>query len=236
MRVHFITFGGPTENYHRRVNTICEEASNSNFFDVIKGYNDQNIDEEFKLLHSTFLKQNQKGYGYWLWKSFIISNYLNKHCNMDDILIYADAGCTINKQGFQRFHEYLDMLKHSHNGVIAFQMDHLKENNYSKKTLLNYMNTNLHDATSGQCHATIVMLRRCTLCMSIIYEWYQISSKYELINDENNDGIEHRHDQSIYSLLVKKHNCSTISDETYFPLHQSVIKFNYPFWATRIRN
>jgi hypothetical protein len=63
-------------------------------------------------------------------------------------------------------------------------------------------------------------------------EWYKHSCNYHLITDHhsvlpNADGfIEHRHDQSLFSLLMKKHGFVQIGFEV-------EINMKVPFWARR---
>ena len=47
--------------------------------------------------------------------------------------------------------------------------------------------------------------------------------------------LEHRHDQSIFSLIAKKNNFFVIPDETYWNPDWNVSGKNYPIWATRLR-
>src|SRR5689334_23980505 len=54
-----------------------------------------NIDEEFKasLNLDIFDDGNERGAGcYWLFKPYIIYDYILEHCKDGDILIYSDAG------------------------------------------------------------------------------------------------------------------------------------------------
>ena len=108
----FITFGGPTNNYHQAVQRICNEASQFGCFDLIKGYTDIDLIKdhtEFWNTHKSFIELSTRGYGYWIWKPYLIKKQLES-MNDNDILIYCDAGCTINKDGIGRFHEYIDIL------------------------------------------------------------------------------------------------------------------------------
>ena len=41
--IKFITFGGPTINYHERVSKLCIEAINPNFFSEIIGLTDTDL-------------------------------------------------------------------------------------------------------------------------------------------------------------------------------------------------
>ena len=93
----FITFGGPTSNYHRSVDRICLEAKEFDFFHDIIGYKDSDLkqDKPFWDQHGSFIQNNPRGYGYWLWKSYLIRKTFNQ-MKENDILIYCDAGCKIN--------------------------------------------------------------------------------------------------------------------------------------------
>ena len=119
-------------------------------------------------------------------------------------------------------------------------MNHLSEIHYTKQILFDYLSTSNNDQLSGQCMATIIMLKKNKHSVFIINEWYRISSLYYLLNDEHNDNnnnnnVKHRHDQSILSLLVKKYGSIKIEDETFFyPLWEKT-GIKYPFWATRKR-
>jgi hypothetical protein len=55
------------------------------------------LDDEFKLNFKDILRE-QRGGGYWIWKPYIIKKHLDK-INDNDILIYMDAGCSINING-----------------------------------------------------------------------------------------------------------------------------------------
>ena len=63
---------------------------------------------------------------------------------------------------------------------------------------------------SGQHEAGAIMLLICDSNYKLITEWYNISCNYHLIDDGVSklpnlpNFIEHRHDQSVFSILTKK--------------------------------
>ena len=86
----------------------------------------------------------------------------------------------------------------------------------------------------------MIFLKKTDINIKLVSEWYNlmISQNYHLIDDSpsiiSNDitFVEHRHDQSCFSLLMKKYNRFVIPDETYFhPNWNNGI--NYPIWAIR---
>jgi hypothetical protein len=74
-------------------------------------------------------------------------------------------------------------------------------------------------------------------------EWlhYALDQSMRLIDDspsmqENHEEFRaHRHDQSIWSLVAKKHKILFLEDETYFYPHWKENGRNFPIWATRNR-
>jgi hypothetical protein len=240
--VCFLTFGGPTLNYLTRVIKICEQAYELNFFTKIYGFSDHFLinDKEFWSNHGNFIENNNKGYGYWLWKPHIIHKTIY-NLKDNDILIYADAGCFLNSQGMQRLVEYTDMVKNSEFGVLVFQMKHLAEKMYTKKETLDYFNADLETLDSGQIVGGIIILRKCKHSLKIINEWKEITANYNLINDKRDptiqfkEFIDHRNDQSVFSLLIKKHGAVILNDETYFYPNWMEDGEKYPIWATRIK-
>ena len=48
----------------------------------------------------------------------------------DDVILYADIGCTFNIEGKLRLGEYYSIIMN--NGSLCFCMDHLKESEYTK--------------------------------------------------------------------------------------------------------
>lgn len=66
----------------------------SNWFNTINIYGPENVSDEF--IHEfNDIWQKPRGAGYWIWKFYIIKQQLINISN-NDILIYIDAGCTIN--------------------------------------------------------------------------------------------------------------------------------------------
>jgi len=252
--MHFITFGGPTSNYHKRVYEICQQAKGKNIespFTKITGFTERDLKEDipFWEKHGRFIESNSRGYGYWLWKPYLIKKTLD---SMDDneVLIYADAGCSINlnDSSLKRIEEYVEMVKNSPYGILSFQMSHLAEYKYNKcHTIQNVLNDTIYDVekmnsilSSGQCMATVVILCKKEHSVNLVNNWWNYTKIYSLIDDTHimNEYPEfngHRHDQSIYSLLVKKHGAVFIEDETFFHPNWRENGIKHPFWATRIK-
>ena len=172
----FITFGGPKERFNHAVQRICNEAKQFEIFDEVYGYNDDDLkqDNNFWKKHGTFIENNSRGYGYWIWKSYLIQKKLNE-IDEGDILVYADCGCELNLKGKPRFLEYIDLLdKNLKNyGIISFQMEHL-EKKYTKKIIFNWFDADDEIKNSGQCIGGIQIIKKNQHSVNIINEWVKI--------------------------------------------------------------
>jgi hypothetical protein len=238
-KIHLITYGD--NNFSISKQRLHKESTNSGWFDTTTICGPENLSQEFKHEFSDILKQPRGG-GYWIWKFDIIKQHLNKLVN-NDILIYLDAGCSINTNGPTRFNEYIELLNNSNESIISFQMQHL-EKQYTNKELFNHFKMNVNDnGNSGQIMATVLIMKNTDEMMKMIDECINVLRRdHLLVTDHYNkmgqcsDFIDNRHDQSILSLVRKKHGSIVLTDETYFQPFGNKESLKFPFWATRKRN
>jgi hypothetical protein len=238
-KFHFITFGN--QKYYNALNRICNQAKELNIFDSVFAYNDKILFEyEDFQIHKEFISNNSRGFGYWIWKPFIVLKEFEKMKD-GDILVYSDAGCSVKSTGVNRMKEYFDMINTNENSVIGFQLeDFHPEKRWCKADLLKFMNLDEDKyKDSRQLVGGIFVIKKNPKMIKLIEEWYEICCNYHLIDDtpsiEKNDisFMEHRHDQSVLSLLRKKYGCILLEDETYTSPNWDETK---PIWATRNSN
>lgn len=230
MKINFITFGD--SSISRSKKRITKQALEMDVYDYIYGYDEKGLDQNFCQKFKLILNNNTKGYGYWIWKSQIIKQQLNK-IEYGDIIHYADSGCHLNKMGRKRLLEYLEIVKTSFSGVLVFQpRDHPADvlnakksydwpvYKYTKVDLLDYFGV-MNDVDllkSQQIVATTLFLRKTKITEQLVEEWCHVSQKINLIDDTRSarpqiEGfIDHRHDQSIFSLIVLKYLPDIISN------------------------
>jgi hypothetical protein len=245
MKIHFITFGAGNIHYHNAVQRICQQARQFNMFKNIYGFTDENLksDEEFKNFwkkHEKFILENRRGFGYWIWKMFIIHNVMSRQDVADgDIVLFTDAGCELNIRGRPKMIEYIKhVMLHD---ILAFRMDHHVEKRWTKMDLLDYVNLSEEDRNSGQIISGILFMKKTDRTISILKEVIDLTlhDNYHFVNDSPsilpNDPIfsENRHDQSCLSVVLKKHKAFTLPDETYFANWNEGL--SYPILAMRNR-
>jgi hypothetical protein len=222
--INFITFGAGGQNYYDAVDRLKTQANNLNLFNNIYCYTDYDLktDSTFWNKHSDFIINNKRGYGYWLWKPYLIKKTMEK-MNDGDILLYLDSGCEIDVNKKEKLIKYFDLVKYE---LIIGTLTRFMEKFLTKIDLFvelnmvedQYLNTIQHQAG-------VLLFLVCDKTRNIVNEWYELGCTYHNIND--NPSInktlvcykEHRHDQSIFSLLTKKyklfskeslHNCIEI--------------------------
>lgn len=92
MSKHFITFGNASFSQSRI--RLSNEVRQLGVFDSIKSYTETDLMND---QHGEFISKNRRGYGYWIWKPYLIYKKLLTTKD-DDILLYADACCKIYPQ------------------------------------------------------------------------------------------------------------------------------------------
>lgn len=195
-----------------------------------------NICSETEIQH---FNKHEKGFGLWFWKPKIIIDFLLDNPEID-IVVYLDAGCELNFNNDSRikFEEYLLDLYHF--DAIVFQME-LVEKNWSHKELTTFLDSTRDDLDSGQMvGGAHLMTRRFALKFCAKWEKTIQFENFKLLIDQDlnlqdSDFKAHRHDQSIFSLLVKKESNVKIRDslkEIYF---QDFVKNGaiWPIWTAR---
>ena len=88
MKKVFITYGD--QKYKDSLQRIKKEAEALEIFDEIHLYNDKLLPDLFQ----EYVRQYERGGGYWLWKPYVLFDALSK-VDEGDIIVYADAGCTL---------------------------------------------------------------------------------------------------------------------------------------------
>ncbi len=199
---------------------IRKQATESRFFDSVTTYTEADIPRDYffkvlGMLHPTSQRNSVKWY---MWKPYFIQRHLSK-IPEGDIVIFLDAGCHINSAGKTKFNYYLQMLANGC-GIMAVQID-AKHPEYvwTKKDVFDYfgVTNNTMYTHSPQICAGHVFLKKNSTAVKFINEWVTtIFENITLYDDtpsknENFMGfIETRWEQSIFSILCKIYNVSTL--------------------------
>jgi uncharacterized protein YndB with AHSA1/START domain len=177
--------------------------------DVIRPWTRDELQQtEFYAAHRQVLDL-QRGSGYWLWKPFIIDDTLRQMAP-GDLLMYSDAGIEIAADLAPLF-----ALCGEGRDIVLFANHYRKAANdcgtWTKRDCFALMDCDaprFHDGP--MVDASVVILEKTDRSLAFIRKWLSYACRPEVLTDAANivalpnlpRFVEHRHDQSILSLLA----------------------------------
>lgn len=189
--------------------------------------------------------QHRRGYGYWIWKPLVVLQTLSA-IPVNHYLLYADGGCMLNlsPMGKARLQHYLDLIQKEKKAGLAFAISH-PEVAWTKEDTIHAIFPEL-DRRSTQICSGIFIVRHIPEMISFLKIWASwVDPEHTHLLDDSPSILsnstefqEHRHDQSIWSLLVKKHEnlFVVLPDETYSHDFPHLLEQGVPVLAARWRN
>jgi hypothetical protein len=205
--MNFITFGSHA-NYIDAGKRLLEQGKRCNIFTeyTLFTHEDLEKDKDFWSKHHKFVTQNSRGCGYWLWKPYIIKKSMEK-MNEGDILLYLDCGCEVDPL---RNSDMLKCIEKVKTDKLLGTLTYM-ERDWNKMDLVEKIGSPEYLDTP-QHAAGVILFLVCEETKTLVNEWYTLACDYHNIDDspsvlKNLECFqEHRHDQSIFSLLTKKYN------------------------------
>lgn len=209
----FITYSD--EKYAEARHLCARMAACLGRFDRVIEYSPEDIDPEFRRRYArTFAVQ--RGAGLWLWKPYIMLKTLEEVAHEGDVVFYTDAGTFFIRH-------FKHILKTMTQDVWVSNIP-LTEKQYTKKeafVLMGCEGRAFED--TPQVQGGFVGIRKSPQSMAFVKEWLTYSCDYRILSPECNPAypetdcfIAHREDQSVLSLLCKKHGISFHKDPTQY--------------------
>jgi len=203
--------GGYFESQRRNTQTGLDVGG----FDRCINYGSHSLPEDFFNKHKEHF-QYTRGAGYWIWKPYIILDALSK-MGPNDFLMYSDSGCYF----IDKIDPVIDLVNSTKYGVAVCEMPHI-EKFWTKRDSFIQMNCDEPEFTdTTQRSSSFFFCRKTEFAHHIASEWYRWMSHINLVADEfvapskkpcYPEFIEHRHDQSILSLVCKLNGVEAIPD------------------------
>jgi hypothetical protein len=214
MNLHNITFA--TENFqkHSKFRKYC--ALNLGGFDTFRQFSEKDIDSNFSFKHKDIW--NLRGFGYWLWKPYIILKAL-KNIPDGDFVFYSDAGSFFTKNALPIYNIMRDL--NIHHGAFASP---LIEINWTKSELFNFQGGRFSQFKfKNQAVGSFHPIINSKKSRDFYTELLSLCEFHELINDsvgkQFSEFIDHRHDQSLFSLLYHETGQPFLIDPSQFGTH-----------------
>lgn len=203
----FATYGN--DDYRKTRMRIANEARNTSFFNHVRVFTPDDLPPSFRH-HFRKVLRKQRGGGYWVWKYFVV-NHMIRRLNWGDFLIYLDADCTLNPSARSRFLDYLRLVNVSHTGILSisyFEPERYWTNDrlFQEMGLVHknsFLNSNQLIGGVLLLQKTEAVMRMLRLWKSVIYSDPLVSTDVYSALTTRPDFREHRHDQSVLSLVRK---------------------------------
>ena len=201
MKKHYINYSDKA--FKAQQNFALKMAKSRGGFDNITGYSREDIDKEFYEENKNILDQPRGG-GYWLWKPYFINKKLNELTD-GDYLFYSDSGAFFLKN----IDILIEELEKYDQDIMGFELP-LIESQWTKKELFLNMDCDEAYSETNQIFASYILVRKTKLSVEFFEKYLQyscdeinITDKYQDNISQDKNFIDHRHDQSIFSLLYK---------------------------------
>ena len=262
MNLHLTYFGD--NNFSIGKNRIRKQAENFEVFKSIQEFGQEHLTGNFWESKASKMMMERSGmpnrfYGYYACKSYFVGEAL-KNIPENDVLLYVDCGCELNKNGLEKLNQYYQECLETFG--VFFTLD-LPEIQWTKMdTYRRIIGESDEYLMTRQIISGIFFIKNNDLMRGIVDKWKSISTEENgrYLDDSPskllNDSIfrENRHDQSILSLILKveaeNHDFTFHEDDTYetiwnaagysgVPVGEEQAKIwntygrEYPIWATR---
>lgn len=235
--VHFLSFASSDHD----MSELRREAEKMNFESSQIWDESVLLQSDFWLEHQEFIKSHKRGYGYWIWKPYIILERL-KQLPHKAVLLYADGGCELNPAS-KKLDSYAKMALQSR-GLLLFHTNYDEAQYCKRDTIAKILPGAPLDILRKQRIGTFFLAVNIEKVRQFFEEVLEIATvdNYHFVDDsasatpELPEFIEHRHDQSIISLLSKhqKYGFHSTPDQSYPP--SDALGTGEPIIATRRRN
>jgi len=201
-----ISYG--SEQYNKQLEYNGKSALEIAKVNEFYGYKPKDIDHDFREKNKYILEKG-RGNGYWLWKPYFLYKTLKEKLDYGDYLIYSDAAIMY----VDLAQKLVDFLKEKKLDMYLHRLPHL-ERQYTKRDAFILLGVDQpFYAETGQFNAAFQIYRKTKFTEFFLAEYLYYAQDKRIITDDANElGVgnyddfrDHRHDQSILSLLTKKY-------------------------------
>lgn len=211
MKLTLINFADKSFKTNQKYNSFTAK-----FFgraNKVISYSPEDI-SEYLNLHPNFKKYDYKGYGNYFWKPYIILKGLDE-IEYGDFLFYSDSGAIVLKN----LKDLCKSLETSNKDILAFKLP-LIEKQWTKRDTFVLMNSDVESViNSNQFLCTFICIKKTKASIDFFTRFKTYCEDERIVSDlDNTQGlpnypefIAHRHDQSIFSIMVK--NSSIVQTE-----------------------
>lgn len=216
-KIEYTLINYSDKNYKKSQKLNTKTAISIGGFDRVISYSLKDIDLDFYYKNRNILHES-KGAGYWLWKPYFIRKTF-EYIDYGDYLFYCDSGCHFI-DSIDKFINSIDRKQ----DIIPFELQD-SEKKWTKRDTFVLMDCdNIKFTDTKQRLASYNLWKKTPFTIKFIDEWLTYALDKRILTDIENqcnksnydEFVEHRHDQSIFSLLSKKYNITAYRDPSQF--------------------
>jgi len=235
MKKNIISFGN--WRYYKTLEKLKNSALERGNIDNIFLLKESDIEPYFYEKNIKLFNEN-RGFGYWSWKPYFIKQFLAR-CNDDDYFLYIDSGNLILNDLTPLF----KILEKNKKGIVLFNNcdgspdgSNWKNINWTKADCFNLLGLTSEKYTYGnQVNGSFILFKKTDFSIKFFNTFLQAATNYHIISDyqnitENfnkNEFRDHRHDQSVLSLLSIHYDIQIIRDPSQWGNHLDENKEDY---------
>ena len=219
MKIHLVSYATP--RFRLRQVLLGVSARSSGVADTVSHWTPNLLAAAGFAERMPEISLKERGAGFWAWKPFVIAQKLAE-VPYDDTVIYCDVG---------RMYPW-KLIDRDLKPIISWMGEHRQDvfpgveipwhgplGQWTKRDAFVVTGTDreeFHHATTVQ--ASFSVWKKSDFTVSLVEEWLDLCSRRQLVSDdpstcgqeELNGFVEHRHDQSLWSILCKKHNLKAL--------------------------
>ena len=205
-RFHFITYA--TGQFQFPAVRLKSSALAVGGFDTGRIFRPHDLDPEFQRRNAATLA-NPRGAGLYLWKPYMIHRFLDSpEVAAGDVVFYCDSMFLF----LENVREFLEERLDGPDGIALFRNapngGAFPERCYTKRHALEMLGATQDMLDTPQVSAGFIACRKSDSTVRFIRGWLRKCELPGILSDEHGEEascfIDHRHDQSVLSILAKQ--------------------------------
>ena len=208
MKYYAITF--TDEKFQKTRERYTSELKSKNIFEEVIQYSPNDFDEKFLNNHQKFIRENPKGYGFFIWKPYFILKALNT-LNEGDVLVYGDAGNEI-KGSREDCLSLFNLVQLPTKGISIIATKVGWNIRWIKSDLYIRMGFKIFYPFKIMVEANRIVIMKNEATLNFVREWlHYCTVDYRNIDESKSSlpqlpfFVQHRYDQSVFSILFHKY-------------------------------
>jgi len=235
-KVH-ISYSNP--RYKKSLQNLEKTSLEIGKVDEFIGYKEEWLKTTDFWKKNAFILSRPRGAGYWIWKPYLILETFNNLTN-GDVVLYSDAGLSVIGN---LDHLYEVAQNDPNGGKVLFKLPavgvphHLAKTWTKRDTFVlmscdeeKYWNANMSNGA-------VSLWKKTEENIEFLKEWQRYLRDPRIVTDDPNmagrpnfmEFKDHRHDQSVLSLLAIKYNFKMYRDPTQFGNEEKEVFGNSPY-------